>query len=174
MFGMDQQTFIIVGPMLINFIILAVILTLLLYKPVRAFLYERANRVARELDEAEAARQVALTLKAQYDQRLKDIEQERTAILDDARKLAMERRHNELAETRKEINVLKNRAEAEIIAERDRVKDQVEQAIVDISSEMAGKLLAVTIDTSMHNRLFDEAMAQLEATVFKPSASVTV
>jgi F-type H+-transporting ATPase subunit b len=172
LFGIDEQTAIQILPPLINFILLAIILTFILYKPVLAFLHQRANRIARELDEAEATRNAALELKAQYDQRLKDIEMERTAILDDARKLAAERRNREIAEVKKETDALKARADIEITAEKNRVKDQIEQAIVEISSGMAGKLLAVTIDPAIHNRLFDEAMAELEATVFKPTAGL--
>ncbi|MCL2501418.1 MAG: ATP synthase F0 subunit B [Defluviitaleaceae bacterium] len=167
LFDLDLQTFLQMAPALVNFIGLAVILTFILYKPVRAFLHERAERIARELDDAEAVKQAALALKEQYEQLLKGIELERTAILDDARKQAAERRNRDMAETKKEIEDLKSRAGVEIAAELDRVKDMVEQAIVEISSEMAGKLLSVTIDPSIHNRLFDEAMAELEATVFK-------
>jgi len=171
LFGMDAQTFIQLVPHLVNFIILAIVITKILYNPVRNVLNERASRIAREFDEAEAARTAANEIKAQYDQRLKDIELERTAILDDARKLAAERRNTDLAEVKKEVAALKARADIEIAAELARVKDQVEQAIVEVSSEMAGKLLGVTIDPTIHNRLFDEAMAELEATVFKPTAA---
>ena len=171
LFGMDQQTFLQVAPHLFNFILLAILMTFILYKPVRAFLHERADRIAKELDEAEATRAAAGSLKEQYEQRLKDIEIERTAILDDARKQAMERRNRDMAETKKEMDALKARADIEIAAELARVKDQVEQSIVELSSDMAGKLLGVSIDPGMHSRLFDEAMAELEATVFKPSAS---
>jgi F-type H+-transporting ATPase subunit b len=167
LFGMDQQTFLQLVPHLFNFIALAVLITFILYKPVRAFLHERADRIAKELDEADTTRKAAIALKDQYEQRLKDIEMERTAILDDARKQAMERRNRDMAEAKKEIEALKARAGVEIAAELDRVKDQVEQAIVEVSTEMAGKLLAATIDPSIHNRLFDEAMAELETTVFK-------
>jgi F-type H+-transporting ATPase subunit b len=171
LFDLDMQTFISIVPHLINFVLLALLLTFILYKPVRAFLHERADRIARELDEAEATRQAAISLREQYEQRLKNIEIERTAILDDARKLAMERRNRDMAEAKKEIEALKGRADIEIAAELARVKDLVEQSIVEVSSEMAGKLLNVTIDPGLHSRLFDEAMAELEATVFKPTAS---
>jgi F-type H+-transporting ATPase subunit b len=171
LFGLDSQTFIQIAPILVNFILLALLLTFILYKPVRAFLHERADRIARELDEAESTRQAAIALKDQYEQRLKDIETERSAILDDARKQAIERRNRDMAETKKEIEALKSRAGIEIAAELDRVKDLVEQSIVEISSDMAGKLLNATIDPSIHNRLFDEAMAELEATVFKPTGA---
>lgn len=171
LFGMDQQTFLQVAPHLLSFITLAILMTFILYKPVRNFLNERAERIAKELDEAESVRQSAYSLKEQYEQRLKDIEVERTAILDDARKQAMERRNRDMAEAKKEVDALKARANIEIAAELARVKDQVEQSIVVLSSEMAGKLLGVSIDPSIHSRLYDEAIAELEATVFKPSAA---
>jgi F-type H+-transporting ATPase subunit b len=167
LFDLDAQTFYQMVPPLINFIVLAVVLTLILYKPVRKFLYERASRIARELDDAEATRAAASALKDQYEQRLKDIELERTAILDDARKQAMERRNRDIAEVKKEIEALKARADIEIAAEKNRVKELVEHAIVDLSCEMASKLLKVTVDPSIHNRLFDEAMLELEATVWR-------
>ena len=107
LFGVDAQTGIQTLSHLFNFILLALLLTFLLYKPVRAFLHERADRIARELDDAETARAAAHALKAQYDQRLKDVELERTAILDDARKLANERRNRDIAEAKKEIEALK-------------------------------------------------------------------
>jgi F-type H+-transporting ATPase subunit b len=174
LFGMDLQTALQVIPHLVNFIVLALLLTFILYKPMRAFLHERAERIAKELDEAEGIRAAAIELKSQYEQRLNDIELERSAILDDARKQATERRNRDIIEVKKEVEALKARAEIEIEAEKNRVKDQVEQSIVEISSEMAGKLLAVTIDSGIHRRLFDEAMAELEATVFKPTASAAV
>jgi len=173
LFGMDSQTFLQLVPHLFNFILLAVLMTFILYKPVRAFLHERADRIAKELEEADATRLAANALKDQYEQRLKDIEMERTAILDDARKQAIERRNRDMADTKKEMDALKARAQIEITAERDRVKDQVEQAIVEISTDMAGKLLAASIDATAHTRLFNEAMAELEATVFKPAAVET-
>jgi F-type H+-transporting ATPase subunit b len=167
LFDLDMQTFLQIVPHLFNFILLAVLLTFILYKPVRAFLHERADRIAKELEDAESIRQAAISLKEQYEQRLKNIEMERTVILDDARKQAVERRNQVMAETKKETDALKARNEVEIAAELARVKDMVEQAIVEISSDMAGKLLKVTVDPTIHNRLYDEAMAELETTVFK-------
>ena len=174
LFGMDAQTALQLIPHLINFIALAIFLTFILYRPVRDFLNERADRIARELDDAEATRVSANKLKAQYEQRLKDIEMERTHILDDARKLAMERRSREIADTKDEITMMKARADLEIAGELARVKEQVERSIIDVSAAMASKLMATKIDTKTHNRLFDEAMAELEATVFKPASAATV
>ncbi|MCL2364943.1 MAG: F0F1 ATP synthase subunit B [Defluviitaleaceae bacterium] len=172
LFAMDAQTFRQLIPHLFNFIPLAIFITFILYKPVRNLLNERAARIARDLDEAETARTSANELKAQYEQRLKDIELERSIILDDARKLATERRNREIAEVKEEIAAMKTRAQLEIAAELAYVKEQVEQSIVDISTAMAGKLLTTTINAKAHSRLFDEAMAELEETIFKPAATL--
>jgi F-type H+-transporting ATPase subunit b len=169
LFSLDPQTFISLIPIFINVVLLAVVMRWLLYNPVRNFMAKRAERVAGQLEEAEAIRAEAIALKNQYEQRLKDIEVERNAILDDARKQAVERRNRDMAETKKEVDAIKARATVEITAERDRVKDQVQQAIIEISSDMASKLLHTSIDPAAHNRLFDEAMDELEATVFKPA-----
>ena len=175
LFNLDAQTFIQILPILVNVVALFVLLTYLLYNPVRNFMARRSERIAAQLDEAEATKAAAHVLKDEYEQKLKDIEQERSAILDEARKLAAERRARELADAKKEAEAIKARAMIEIAAERDRVKDQVEQAIVDISAGMAGKLLGANIDTAAHSRLFDEALAELDATVFKSAdASVSV
>jgi len=173
LFAIDAQTFIALIPHLFNFIILAIFLTFILYRPVRQFLNERANKIAHDLDEAETARMSANDLKALYEQRLKDIEQERTLILDDARKLAMERRNRDIADVKEEIAALKARADMEIAGELARVKEQVGQSIIDISIEMASKLLSAQIDANAHNRLFDETMAELEETLFKPASTMT-
>ena len=170
LFNLDAQNFISLIPIFINVVFLAVVLTYLLYNPVRNFMAKRAERVALQLEEAEATRSSAMSLKEQYEQKLKDIEIERNAILDEARKQAADKRNRDMAETKKEVDGIKARANLEIAAERDRVKDQVQQAIIDISTDMASKLMSVAIDNNVHNRLFEEALAELEATVFKPAA----
>ena len=52
MFGLDMQTLIQVGPQLLNVGILAFFLSWLLYKPVRAFMAKRSERIAGQLEHA--------------------------------------------------------------------------------------------------------------------------
>ena len=63
---------------------------------------------------------------------------------------------------------VRNRAANDVTFELNRVKGVVHHAIVDISAEIAEKLMAVTIDKSIHDNLFDEAMDELESMVFQP------
>jgi len=168
LFTLDLQTFIQMIPNLISVVVIAVVLTYLLYKPVKRTLQIRADKVASDIETAAADKTAAEKLKAMYEKKVGDIELERCEILEAARKQAGARRNQILEEANAEAQELKSRAARDIAAECDRVKAEVHQAIIDISADMAAKLVAATIDKNAHDRLFDEAMIELEATAFKP------
>ena len=170
MFGLELQTFIQMLPNSINVIVLAVVMSKLLYNPVRKILNDRAERIATQLAEATEAQAAAAELKAEYEEKLKAMGEERAQILEEARQLAAERRDQLLATAKNEASEIKEAANKDINSERERVKDEVYQAIVDISTDMAAKLINTTIDQNAHDKLFGEAMAALEATAFKQPA----
>ena len=140
----------------------------LLYKPVKKILKNRADRVAQDLQDATEKSVKAQELYLEYEQKIKDIESERVAILDATRKQANDHRVAIVEAAKIEAQELKDRATRDINTERERVKEEVHQAIVEISTDMAEKLISVNIDKNAHSKLFAEAMADLEATVFKP------
>jgi len=168
LFTLDLQTFINMFPNLLNFVLVAALLTYLLYKPVLRILQTRADRVASDIENAATDKATAAELKADYEQKVKDIEIERGSVLEETRKQANTRRDQILEEAKAEAQEMKDRATRDIAAERERVKAEVHQAIIDISADMAAKLVAVNIDKNAHDKLFAEAMAELEATAFRP------
>jgi len=168
-FGIDTQTLIGAGFNASAVVLLSIILTKLLYKPVRGFLRERTLRIQNQLDEARESRTVASELRVKYDHQLKDIDLERTAILEEARKLASEQRAQILSMAKDEAKDIKDRAGTEIAAERERVRDEIHTAIVDISMEMAEKLLAANIDKKAHERLFANGLAELDRALYAPT-----
>jgi F-type H+-transporting ATPase subunit b len=162
--NLDLQNFLDAGPNLFNFVLTVVLLTWLLYKPVKKVLQARADRVESDMNDAALSKKSAGELKEMYEQKVRDIESERAAILEEARRLATERR-NEMLETAKaDADAVKARADKDIATEKEQVKSAVHQAIIDISADMAAKLIGATIDKKAHDKLFSEAMAELEAT----------
>ena len=168
-FAMDSQTLIMAATNAVGVILLSFILTKLLYKPVRKFLRERTERIQNQIDEARENKAAAGELRARYDHRLKDIDLERTAILEEARKQANEQRTQILNTAKDEAKDLKEKAGLEIAAERERVRDEIHTAVIDISSEMAEKLLAAAIDKKAHERLFADGLAELDRALFSPA-----
>jgi len=171
MFGLELSTFVNMLPNLVNLIVLALVMTYLLYDPVKNILKARSERVANEIKEAEKSNLSANELKVLYEKKVKDIELERATILDEARRQAKDKQAQILSEAKTEAQDVRDRASKDIAAERDQIKGAVCQAIVDISTDMAAKLIAATVDKNAHSKLFSEAMDELEATVFKPNSA---
>ena len=162
----DAQTVITTIVHLVPLLILGFILTKLLYSPVRKFLNDRTQRIRSQLSEAREGRARASELKARYDRQLKDIDLERAAILEETRKQASEQRNLILAQAKDDAKDLKERASLEVESERARIRDEIHTAVIDISSDIAEKLLAAAIDKKAHDRLFDDGLRELDRVVF--------
>jgi F-type H+-transporting ATPase subunit b len=164
---MELSTFLAMIPPFTSFVILAALMTYLLYKPVQRVLGSRAERVANDIQEAADKNTRATELKAEYEQMIKDIELERTAILDKARKQAFDQSEVIVEAAKAEAQEVKERASKDIAAEYTRVRDVVYQALIDNSTSTAEQLIAVSINKQAHDKLFKDAMADLESTVFR-------
>jgi F-type H+-transporting ATPase subunit b len=162
MFALDQQTIVQMIFVLVNAIVLAFVLSKLLYKPVLQILHDRKKRILSDVRAAEEDKAEALKLKAQYEKIMMDVEQEKQEILEAARKAATERKNEQLAEARSEAEAVKARAYKEIEMEQDRAKSEMKQAVINVSSVMVTKFLTQTIDADIHDQLFNETMAELE------------
>jgi len=166
---LSGQGFLQMLPNFINVVVLAFIMGGLLYLPVKEALKARRDRIEAEINDAAEKSTSANALKKEYERKVKDVEIEKGTILEDARKQANERRTQLLEEAKLEAQELKDRAAKDIAVERDRIKDEVHRAIIDISSDIAAKLISATIDKNAHDRLFAEAMTELESTAFRPA-----
>ena len=84
-FGLDMQTFISAAIQLLNAIILALVLTKILYKPVKEFMQKRSDKIKSKMDNADATMAKAQELIAEYDEKIRKIDKERAEILESAR-----------------------------------------------------------------------------------------
>ena len=162
MFTLDPQVVTQMLLVLLNVIILAIVLSKLLYKPVRQILHDRRARILEEIQNAEKDKEEAAALKQEYERIMKSVAQEKQEILDTARKEAAERTKEQLSEAKNEAEAVKARALKEIQLEQERAQSEMKQEIINVSSAMAGKFLARAIDADVHEQLFEETMAELE------------
>jgi len=162
LFGLDTQMFIQIGIQLINAIVLFLLLSWLLYKPVLKFLKARSDKIAGELKQAADDMEKADGLKLQYEQKLKDIAVEKDAIIEAARKKAAEKAAQILAEAKTEADEIKARAAEQAEAELKRVEESVKNTIIEVSTAMSEKFISISIDNETCDKLFNETMAELE------------
>ncbi len=161
-FSLDQQTLFDIAIQLFNACLLAAVLGFVLYKPVQKFLRGRADKISGQLNEARDSMAEAGRTKAEYEKKLREIDTERIRILEAARLEAADQGRHIVEDAKHEASEIRRRAHEGAMAERERLKEETRLHIIEVSSLMAGKLVAHSIDRATQDRLFDETMAQLE------------
>lgn len=160
-FGIDAQLLFDGAVLAINIFILFVLLSYILFNPVRKLLTDRQAKIAAERDMTAADREDAKALKADYEEKLKNANKEVEAILSDARKKALkngERIENEAKEEAARI-IAHAKAEAEL--EKQKAADDVKKEIILVSTLMANKLVAASIDKKTQDSLIEETLREI-------------
>ena len=163
-FGLDAQTVIHIVSQAINVAILTALLVFLLYKPIRGFLHRRAEKIKNQIEQAQLDMAAADTLRAQYKENLTAIEQEREEILDAAQKTAAEKSRKIVQAGHAQADNIHAQALLDIQKEQARVQDALRMHVIALSAAMANKIVASQMDEQTQDRLFDEALAELEST----------
>ncbi|MCL2462281.1 MAG: F0F1 ATP synthase subunit B [Defluviitaleaceae bacterium] len=161
--GFDMEFLRELGFLWINVIIMIILLAYILYKPVKNFMQKRAERIKSQLDSAETARSEALAKKEQYELQLRAIEAERDSTLDAARKKAVQRGEEIIADARSEAALVRERAQGDVSLEIERARDEMKTQLVELSVLLAGRLVKSSLTGNEQERLVNEALADLGA-----------
>ena len=137
----------------INIFILFFVMSYFLFNPAREVLEKRRKRIAGDLETAKTSREDALTLKAEYEDKIKSIDKEAQEILDAARKKAKKQEADILSEAREEANRIVDRANREIELEKKKALEDMKTEIVSIASLMAEKAVAASMDVKIQDSL---------------------
>lgn len=159
---LDQQFLIQIGIQLINTCILCFILYRLLYKPVLNFLNARKERIAAQIDSAQLRLNEAEALKADYEAKLKDIEQEKLAILENARATAVRNSNDIISQAKQEAENVKSRAMLDIQRAEDNARDQIKQQIIEVSTAISQKFISANITEAEQEKLVEDTINDLE------------
>jgi len=161
-FGLDAQTVVQILLHSIIFITLSFVIAKLLYNPVLDYIKNRNAKISGEMGRANADMAQATELQQQYEQKMKVIEEEKTEIIETARKTAMENGRVIMVNAKKEADDLLHRAKAEIDKERAQVQEEVRLHIIHVSSSMTDRFLVRGADVNSHGQLYDETLAKEE------------
>ena len=151
----------------INIFILFFALSYLLFNPVRDVLEKRRQKIAGELADAATDKKTAAEMKAEYEAKLKDINKEAEAILEEARKKAKKREAEIIDEAKGEAVRIIERANREIEMEKKKAVDDMKQEVLDLASLIAGKVVAASIDTTVQDALVEETLREMGETTWQ-------
>lgn len=159
--GFDMQTLIQWGTQLINTCILVFALRYILYKPVKAFLHNRSDKISQNITDVEQLLGNAEMLKEWYDEKMKAADFDRDEIIEEARNRAANIESQIISEAKAEAEAMKARAMQEIQMEKENSLDEMKRQIIDISAMIAERYVQEKMDDQTGYKLLDEAIDDL-------------
>ena len=148
---------------MLNFFILVWILARFAYKPLVSMMQERKERIAKDLADAQAARNKAEQFKADYAAQIANARQEAQQIVEKAVQQAEATTREQLAAAREQIEREKERARQDIVNERDRAMNNLRNEVISLSVAMATKVVAKDMDSETNTKLIEDAIAKLDS-----------
>lgn len=148
---------------MLNFFILVWILARFAFKPLVSMMLERKERIAKDLADAQAARNEAEQFKADYAAQIANARQEAQQIVEKAVEQAEATTREQLAVAREQIEHEKERARQDIVNERDRAMNNLRNEVISLSVAMATKVVAKDMDSETNTKLIEDAIAKLDS-----------
>lgn len=161
LFNLDAQLLFDSALLAISIFVLFLLLSYLLFNPARKLLKDRQDRINNDITSAEADKEVAKALKAEYEAKLKDVNKEAEAILAEARQKAIRNQAKIVDEAKEEASRIIKRAQSEAELEKKHAMDDVKQEMIQIASMMAAKVVSASIDTQIQDTLVDETLKEM-------------
>ena len=160
-FRLDAQLLFDAAILAINIFLLFILLSYILYNPVRNMLKKRQEMITATREETAAANEEAKALKSEYDAKLKDAEKDAEAILAEARKKAIKNEEKIINEAKLEAAAIIEQARKEARLEKEKASDDVKKEIVKVATLMASKMVSASISEAEQSKLIDDTLREM-------------
>ena len=147
---------------IVNFLLLMVLLTHLLYRPVGNILRERRERIEAELNEADRQRNEARAFNEASQKELHQVHQEAREILERAARQGTRSREEAAAAARRDAKLYLERARENLDRERAQVWEELQGDLADLTILTAARIIGNVLDEESHERLVEELVITLE------------
>jgi F-type H+-transporting ATPase subunit b len=146
---------------IVNFTLLAILLYLLLYKPVLRMLDQRKERISRSMADVDAAREAAAKAQQDYDRKVAEAQRKAQEIIAQAAQTSDKVGTDIKAEAQREADAIRQKAREEAELERTHILAEVQSQIASLSMAATERVLGQGIDANTQRRLIDSFLAEL-------------
>ena len=160
-FGLDPQLLVDSAITILAMFFVFLLLSYLLFNPARNLMEKRQEGIREQMETAAREKQDAIQFKAEYDEKIKNVQKETDEILSEARKKALKKESVILEEAREEAAQIVARANREVELEKSKVKDEMKQEIINVATAMAGKIVASSLDESKQSQLLADTLEEM-------------
>lgn len=140
---------------IINIAVLYFILKKILFKPVTNFMTNRTNKIDEALKMAEEAKHKLETIEQQQAQKLKEIKEEGTILMNDYKKKAQTEYNAILENAKKDAEKITQNTKAELALEQERLIASLKDDVTNLVLMASEKVIKKNIDDK-DNRKFIE------------------
>ena len=123
----------------------------------------RQNAIKADLEAAEAEKEQAASLKADYEASIAGARSEATKIVEDARQAGESARADIVSRAESEAEEIKARAGQELEAERERAVSSMKREVAGLSIDVAEKLVGRSLDRDAQQSLVDQFIDELDS-----------
>ncbi len=141
---------------ILNFLFLVFVLAKFAYKPLLNIMEERKNKIASDLEAADAAKAEAEAVKSEYAAKLADARQEAQAIVEAARKSAQAAHDKIMAETKAEQDQVVAAAKEAIELEKQKALADVRAQVISLSMMAASKIVEQKLGSEEDKKMAGE------------------
>jgi F-type H+-transporting ATPase subunit b len=146
---------------IVNFLLVLYLLNRFLFKRVLALIDERSARIAKGLEEADAAARDRELARAEREAAVDEARKEAQAMVARATKIAEDSRLEIVATARAEAEKVSARARDEIVAEKEKAIAELRAQVADLALQAAGKLVSAKMNAATQRRLVEEFLTEL-------------
>jgi F-type H+-transporting ATPase subunit b len=128
---------------------------------------QRQNMITDQLDDAKVKNEDAEKLIADYDDKIKNIEEKGRVMIREASTKAEARASEIIKDAEKDAELIKKRAEKEIEREKLKAVNELKEEIVSLSLLAASKVLEKDIDENQHKTLINQFLDEVGETTWQ-------
>lgn len=150
-------------PALIAFLIIFLILAKIVWPPVLEMMEKRQQKIQDDLDAAERSRLQAAEEAKSYEAKILDAHHEADAIVARAKREAEEVRSQVLARAQREAAEIISKAHDAVDSERHKAMIELSSSVVDLSVEIASKIIGNDLSEEEQRRLAERYLAEVGA-----------
>ena len=166
LFGLDMQLIADTCITALNVFVLFVLLSFLLFNPVRKLMKQRQEKIREELEAADEDKKEAVRYKAEYEDKLRNADQAADQILREAGSRAKEREEAILAQAKEEAEGIRERTKQELVLMEEAMKDKMHREMISVAAAMAGQVIASALKEEQ-DRLIEETMKEMSESTWK-------
>ncbi|MEL7610488.1 MAG: F0F1 ATP synthase subunit B [Bacillota bacterium] len=145
----------------LNLILIFLILRFLVYKPVRKFMLDREERLAAQREQAKGEMEQASSLKAEYEQSVKEAKVRAEGILKEGADRADDVAKQIIADAEQKAKLVVASAQQEARRTREDALSSLRDEVAAISVEVAQKILEREVSADDNRKIIEEYFSKV-------------